>query len=194
MLLEIIVTTYGWMIYKTHVFSLYCHLYIFVSMYLYSYQIYPWYIWSGGRRGLRAIQGVPEDDHQVNFEMQLWAVIKQVWKCTWQGWYWVNSEMHLEAVIKRVRRYAWGLGASEQREALGAQDRVRLEMNLETTIMWSWRPWLSEFEDTPGGHEWVSIEMHSKAMIEWVWKCTCTLWSRTSGGVLGCGQSEGSRL
>jgi hypothetical protein len=75
--LEIIATTYRSTMFKTHVFSLYSHLYIYVSIYIR-------YIWTGWRRWFREIRGAPEDDDRVNSEIHLEAVIEQVWRCTWR--------------------------------------------------------------------------------------------------------------
>jgi hypothetical protein len=66
--LEIIATTYHSTIFKTHVFSLYSHLCIYVSIYIR-------YIWTGCMRGLRTIRGAPEDDDRMNSEIHLEAVI-----------------------------------------------------------------------------------------------------------------------
>ena len=79
--LEIIATTYHSTIVKTHVFSLYSHLCIFVSIEL---PIYTQYIWTGCRRCLRAIRGSPENDDRVNSEIHSEAVSKQVWRCSWK--------------------------------------------------------------------------------------------------------------
>jgi len=106
------------MIFKTYVFSLYSHLCINKSMYLYSYQIYPQYIWTGCRLCLRAIQGAPEDDDGANSEMHLEAVIKQVWSCTWRprwselrdvpgGRNWACLGMHLETITSAQCKSVW---------------------------------------------------------------------------------------
>ena len=66
MRLEIIATAYCSMIFKTHVFGLYSHLGIYVSIWL---PIYAQYIWIGCRQCLGAIQGVPENDDRVDTEI-----------------------------------------------------------------------------------------------------------------------------
>jgi len=67
----------------SHVFSLYSHLCIYVSMYLYSYPSTR-YIWTGCRWCLRAIWAAPENDDQVNSEIYSKAVVERVWRCTWR--------------------------------------------------------------------------------------------------------------
>jgi len=66
--LEIIATSYQSMIFKTDVFNLCTQECIYVSIYI-------CYIWIACRWWLRAIQGVPEDDNQVNSEIHLEAII-----------------------------------------------------------------------------------------------------------------------
>jgi len=67
----------------SHVFSLYSHLCIYVSMYQYSYPSTR-YIWTGCRRCLRAIWGALENDDRVNSEIYSEAVVERVWRCTWR--------------------------------------------------------------------------------------------------------------
>jgi hypothetical protein len=77
--LEITATTNRSTIVKTHVFSLYSHLCIYVSRELPFYALY---IWTGCRQCMRAIRGVPADDNGVNSEIHYTAVIEDVWRCT----------------------------------------------------------------------------------------------------------------
>ena len=98
--LEIIATTNRSTIFKTHVFSLYSHLCIYVSIQL------PIYTRTGCWRCLRAIRGAPENDDRM------------------------NSEIHSEAVIERVWRCNWRSRLNELRDALGGRDGVSLEMHL----------------------------------------------------------------
>jgi hypothetical protein len=115
--LELIATTNRATICKTHVFRLYSHLCIYVSIELPIY----------------------------NSEIHSEAVIERVWRCTWRprsselraalgGRGRVNSEMHLEAGIERVWRCTWRLRSTELRDAHGGRDRASLEMQLETEI------------------------------------------------------------
>jgi len=143
--LEIIASTYRSTIFETYVFSLYSHRCINASMYLYSYQIYTPYIWTGDRRCLRAIRGAPEDDDRVHSEMQLEAEFEGSQRCTWrlqssqfgdalEGRYRLNSVMHLVAIIERVWRCTWRPRASELRDAIGGRDQACLEMHLYGVI------------------------------------------------------------
>ena len=79
MRLEIIATTYCSKIFKTHVFSLYSHLCIYVSMYLCIYiatYLHMLYLdWQ---------QPAPEDDDRVNSEIHSEAMTEGVWRCTWR--------------------------------------------------------------------------------------------------------------
>jgi len=71
--LEIIATTYCSMIFKTHEFSLYSHLCIYVSIWL---PIYTRYISTGCRRCRRAIRDTSENEDRVNSEIHSEAVIE----------------------------------------------------------------------------------------------------------------------
>jgi len=73
--LEIIATTYRSTIFKTHVFSLYSHLCIYVSMYLYRYPSTHGISGLWLQAVLRAIRGAPENDDRVNSEIHSEAVI-----------------------------------------------------------------------------------------------------------------------
>jgi hypothetical protein len=115
--LEILATTYRSTMVKTHVFSLYSHLCIYVSMYLCIYiatNLHTIYL-NGLQWCLRAIRGSHENDDQVNSEIHSEAVIQRLWTGTWRlrssivgdtltGHDRVNLEMHSEIVIERLCR------------------------------------------------------------------------------------------
>jgi len=147
-------------------------------MYLYSYPSTHGKSGLGCRRCLRAIQGAPENEDQVNSEVPPKAVIEQVWRCTWRPWWcelgghnWASLEIHSEAVIEQAWRY-------EQ----GGHEHAK------------WRPKSSEFEDSLGGSDQASMEMHLEAMIQWVWRCTWMPWSSEIEGVLAGGQRTARRV
>jgi len=143
--LEIIATTYRSTNFKTYAFSLYSHLFIYVSIQL---PVYTLYIWTCSMRWLKTIRGTHEDDDRANSEIHSEPVIEQVWRCTWRPWWsefgdavadrdWVNSEMHWEAVIERVWRCTLRPRSSELRAALRGRNRAGLEMHLEAEIDWT---------------------------------------------------------
>jgi len=132
---EIIATTYSSLIFKTHVFSLYSHLYIYVSLNLFINEsiklpIYTRYVYTGCRWWLRAIRGAPDDHHQVNSEIHSKAMMEPVWRCTWTS----HNCGNLEAVIERLWRNTW-------------------------------RPWLSELRYLLRGHHQTSFAMLQGALI-----------------------------
>jgi len=185
--------------FKTYAFSLYCHLCINVSMYLYSCQIYTWYIWTGCRRCVRAIRGVPEHDDRVNWEMQLEAEIEWTQQCTWRrrlselrvalgGSKRTSLDMHMVAESEWTQRCNWRPWSSEFGDAPGGRNRMCLDMHLEAESEWTewcdWRPWSSNFGDALGGRDWVNSEMHLHAVIVRVWRCTWRPLSSVIGGVL----------
>jgi len=186
--LEIIATTYRSMIFKTYAFSLYSHLFIYVSIQL---PFYTQYIWTGSARWLRAIGGGPEDDDRVNSEIHSEAVIKWVWRFNWRprlnelrdalrGGDRASLEFHFEAVIVRVWRCTWRPRWGELRHALGGRNRASLDVHLEAKIEWAPRC-------TPSCDR-ASSEMHlQQAMIEGdyrsTWRGSIQRWSM--GGALG---------
>jgi len=182
--LEIIATSYHSTIFKTYAFSLYSHLFIYVSTKL---PIYTRYIWTGSTQRLRALQGAPKDDNGVNSEIHSEAVIERVGRCNWRlilgelrdslgGLDRVSSEIHLEAVIERVWRCNGRPRSSELGDALGDRDRASMEMHWEAVIerVWTctWRPRLSELRDALGVSDRASLDMHLEAEIEWSQRCT----------------------
>jgi hypothetical protein len=74
--LEIIATTYHLTIFKTHIFSLYSHLRIYVSI---LPPLYTRYIWTSSSRCLRAIRGAPENEDPVNSKIHSEAMIERIW-------------------------------------------------------------------------------------------------------------------
>jgi len=77
--MEIIATTHRSTIFKTHVFSLYSHQCIYVSIQL---PIYTGYIWTGCRKCLWAIREASENFNPVSLEMNLEVVIGQIGRYT----------------------------------------------------------------------------------------------------------------
>jgi len=90
--------------------------------------------------------------------------------------------MHLAAIIVRT----WRPWSVEFGDALGDDDRVNSEMQLEAVIErdWrcTWRPYSSEFGYALGGCDRASLEMHLEAMIEQDWRST---WRQSIGGMPG---------
>jgi len=120
--------------------------------------------------------------------------------------------MYFEAAIEWVERSTWRWGYSELWEALGAHDRVSVDMSWEVVInrvgWWTWIWWLSEVGDALWGRDRASLEMQLATEIDWterrtgrpwlsefgdaleavierVGRCTCRLWSSEIRGVLG---------
>jgi len=170
--LEIIATTYRSTIFKTHLFSLYSHLCIYVSTHLHTVYL-DW---------LHAV-----------LECNSW--------CAWRWWSselrdtpggrdCVNSEMHLEAVIKRGWRCTGRPWSSELRDALGGRNRARLVMHLEgmNEGVWryTWKPRSCEL----GRLNRASLEMHLYPEMEWTQRCTWRPWSSEFGDALGCRSSK----
>jgi len=123
----------------SHVFSLYSHLCIYVSMYLYSYP------------STQAISGLTAGGAWEKFEVRLEMTIEWTQRYTprpWSSksrdalgdWDRVNSEIHLEARIERLWRCIWRLRLSELRDAFGGGNRASLEMHLEAMIVRTCRP------------------------------------------------------
>ena len=148
--LEIIATTYRSIIFKTHVFSLYSHLYIYTATHL----------------------------HTVYLDW-LQAVLKNNSRCTWQwlsselrdtlwGLDRERLETHLDAMIECIWRYTWRLWSSKVRDGLRDRDQVNLEMHLEAMITRTWRPQSSEFRDIIGGSNQASLEMNWEPEFEQV--------------------------
>jgi len=102
--LQIIATTHYSTIFKTHVFSLYSHLRIYVSIYLCIYIfmylciyvsmylciyasiyvfIYTRYIWTGCRWCCRELRSAPEYNNQLNPTIHCKAMIESLWRCIW---------------------------------------------------------------------------------------------------------------
>jgi len=149
-----------------------------------------------------SISPLSPDTYRRSLIIELEAVIKLDWECTWRPrsselrdalggpdrW---SLEMHWEAMIERVWICTWRPRWSELSDALGGRDGVNSEMHLEALIerVWicTWSPWLSEFGHALGGRDWVNSEMHSEAVTKQVRRCTGRLWSSEIGGVLGGG-------
>jgi len=154
---------------QSHVFSLYSHLCIHVSMYLYSYP------------STHTISGLAAGGAWEQFEVCLKMTIKWTQRYTPRPW---SSdfgdalrgsnqqylEIHLEAVIEWVWRYA-----------LGGHDRVNIQAVIERVWRCTWRPWSCEL----AGCNRASLEIHLEAAIERVWRCTWRPWSSEFGQVLG---------
>jgi hypothetical protein len=93
--LEIIATTYHSMIVQTHVFRLYYHLCIYISMYL--------------------CIDITTHLHRIYLNW-LQAVLVSNWRCAWKWWFselrdtlwchdWASLEMHLQEVIEHIWSY-----------------------------------------------------------------------------------------
>jgi len=191
--------------FKTHVFSLYSHLLIYVSMQLPTYTRY---IWTGCSRWFVGIGGVPEDDDWVNSVASSEAKVDWVLRCSQRARF---SELGcaLGGVIDRVwSRLAADSAWQHIRGVPGNEDGPNSDIHSEAVIkrVWrctvrlrssvfrcTWRQWSSEVGDALAGHNRVNLEMHCKAVIGWVCRCTCRLWTKEIGGVLGGGGSQDSR-
>jgi len=90
--LEIIATTYCSTIFKTHVFSVYCHLCIYLATHLHTVNL-DWLqavlesnsrsAWKWRSSELRAtLRGCD----RATLELHLEEVIERVWRCTWMPW------------------------------------------------------------------------------------------------------------
>ena len=76
--LEIIASTHRSTISKTHVFTLYFHLCIYIATHLHTVYL-DWL-----QAVLESIRGAPEDDNQVNSEIHSEAVIGRLWRWIWR--------------------------------------------------------------------------------------------------------------
>jgi len=152
--LEIIATTYHSTIVKTHVFSLYSHLCIYVSIKL---PIYTRWIWTGCSRCL-------------SNSRRAWKWRSSELRDTLRGRDWASLEMHLEAEIDCICTDTWRPWSSELGDALQDSDWASFYMHLEAVIerVWrcTWRRWLCKL----GGRNWTSLEMHFEAMIVPTWR------------------------
>jgi len=192
----------------SHVFSLYSHLCIYVSLYLYSYpstqaisglavgvaweqfevclkmtivwtQSYTPRLWSSD------FGDTLRGGSRAYLEMHLDAMIEQGWGYALGG----QDRANFQAVIERLWRFTGRLRSSEFGDALGGRDRSTLEMHWEAEMKWTqrctWRPWSSEFGDALGGRDGVNLEMHLEAVIDRVWRYTWRPRSCVFGDALG---------
>jgi len=164
----------------SHVFSLYSHLCIYVSMYQYSYPS------THAISGLAAVCRIYTPHHPVHLcypciSVQPPPLLGDVldWmclRCTWRrrsselrdalgGPDWVSSEMHLETEIGWTQRCTWRPGSSKFGDELGGHDRANLQAVIEWVWRSTWRPRSSEFGDALGGRDRESWEMHLEAML-----------------------------
>ena len=193
--LEIIATTYCSTIFKTHVFSLYSHLCIYIATHLHTvYQHWlktvleinsrwAWRWWSSEVRD--TLWGRDRE----SFEMHLEVVIRCFWRYTWTPWSSklagcdrASMEIHMDAVMEGVCRCTSRLQSSELRDALWNRDKVNWRL--------TWRPWSCEL----AGHNRASLEIHLEAMMERVWRCTGRQWSSEIGRGVGGGQLAAHRV
>jgi len=127
--LEIIATTYRSTIVKTHVFRLYSHLCINVSMYLYSYP---------STHGISALAaGGAWEQFEVHLKMTIqWTLIylPGPWSSefgdTLRGRDGVDLKMHCEIVIERGLRCTWRPWSGKLR----GRNCGSLEIQLEAVI------------------------------------------------------------
>jgi len=127
--LDIIATTYRSTIVKTHVFRLYSHLWINVSMYRYSYP---------STHGISALAaGGAWEQFEVHVKMTIqWTQIYYPgpWLSefgdTLRGRDGVNFEMHCEIVIERGCRCIWRPWSGK----LGGRNCGSLEIQLEAVM------------------------------------------------------------
>jgi len=99
----------------SHVFSLYSHLCIYVSMDLYSYPS------THAISGLAAVCRIYTPRHPVPLRYPCISV---------------QPPSLLEDILDRARlRFTWRRRLSELRDALGGRDRASLEMHLEAMII-----------------------------------------------------------
>jgi len=179
----------------SHVFSLYSHLCIYVSMYLYSYpsthaisglaaggaweqfevrlkMMIEWTQRYTPRPWSRDFGDALGGGNRAYLEIHLEAVMERVWGYALGG----HDRVNFQAVIELVRRYTWRQRSSKFGDALGGRDRSSLEMHWEAEMEWTqrctWRLWSSEFGDAQGGRDGVNSEMHLEAVIDRVWRCT----------------------
>jgi len=202
--LDIIATTYRSTIFKTHVFSLYTHLCIYVCMYLYSCP------------STHHISGLAAGCAWEQFEVCLKMMTGWTQRYTPRMWSSLSGDVlrggmveslviHLEAVIHCTLRWTPRSWSTEFGDALRGCSRAIVEIHLEAVIKWVWRwtwwPWSSELGDMHlqavierdcrcsmrpwsgkvGGRSWPSLEIQFEAMINWVWRSTWRPWSSEVG-------------
>lgn len=92
---------------------------------------------------MRAIRGEPEDDH------------------------WVNWEMTLEAIIVSTDRYTWRLWLNKKGDVFRGHDHVKLDAVMKQLWWCTRRQILSEFGDSHASNDQLCLEMYSEAMIVW---------------------------
>jgi len=138
--LKFIATTYDLTIFKTHVQSLYSHLCIFVSMYIYS------------RPATHGISGLAAGGSWEQFMVRLIMTIRWTQRYIgrpWSGEFVAVLRGHdcanLVAIIEWVGRYFCRLWLSERRDALRGSDWVWRSI---------WRLWLSMIWGQLGGGRW----------------------------------------
>jgi len=169
MCLGIIVTTYCSTIFKTHVFSLYSHLCINVSMYLYSYP------------STQGISGLPVGDAGELIKMCLTMMIEWTQRYTWtpischqraacRGHDRANVEITLAVVIEEILRCTRRPGLNPLRVAHGGHPCVNLEAVIGRLWRCTWWLGLKEFEDALVDHDRASLEMHLWDIMVWAWR------------------------
>jgi hypothetical protein len=131
--LGIVAITYPSTIFKTHVFRLYFHLCIYVSIATHQHTV-----------NLHRLQVELENNSRCAWQWrssELWDLL--------QGCDWANLEIDLEAMIKRVCRCTWRALLCE----LQGYNRATLEIPLEAVIVRTWRLEPNEFGYTLGSRD-----------------------------------------
>ena len=155
------------MIFETHVFCSYSHLWIYIAIHLQMAYL-DW---------LQAPNGINSRCTWRWKLSQLWhtlwciecvnleAKVIYGWRYTWRRWSnkhrdgpgghnEVSFEMNFQASIKQVWRCAWSSSSCE----IGGRDQVSWGMHLEASIVRTWRPWSSKVANSRGGHKWTRLE------------------------------------
>ena len=121
------------MIFKTHVFSFYCHLCICKWI---QQSIYTQYNSTGCSPWVIAIWVVLEDVNHVKSEIHVDMVSVWIWRC----------------ICRPL--------SSEFGDALGGNDEASLEMHVEAMILRTWRPWWTECGHSLGGNNRLRLEQY----------------------------------
>ena len=212
---EIIATTYCSTIVKTHVFSLYSHLCIYVSMYLgiyiptHLYTIYLDWLQAVVYNNSRCIGQLQSTELRDQLRCHAGVSLEI---CTWMWWERectgrnrARLEMPFDTVTERIRKYPWRLWSHK----FGEVFRGHVHANLEAVIGRVWRftrrPSLGEFGEALGGLDRRRLAIctclpdssefgevlgvhdcaNLKALMQPVWRYTSRPWSSQFGDGLG---------
>jgi len=148
--LEIIATTHRSTIFKTHVFSLYSHLCIYIATHLHTVYL-DW------------LQAVLEGNSRCAWKWWLTEL-----RHTLRGRHRASLEIHFEAVIKRVWRCTLRPWSSKFVDAIGGRDCANMEAVFERLWRCNLRPWSNGFGDALWGRDRANLEMQLDSMNVWI--------------------------